>query len=130
MFDGLDGGVNAIELLLTDAALRARVVNLGVTLRAMSARLRAESRHVGGDARLDALAARLAADPTVIVADTEEVIGPRHPFTPIRLRTDAGEPAFLTATAELGTAESITLRDLHLELFYPADAATRAFFER
>ncbi len=79
---------------------------------------------------LDALADRLAADPTVIVAEGEEVIGPGHPFTPIRLRADAGELAFLTATAELGTAASITLRDLHVELFFPADAATRAFFER
>jgi transcriptional regulator with XRE-family HTH domain len=130
MFDGLDGGVNAIELLLTDAALRARVINLGVILRAMTARLRAESRHVGGDERLDGLAARLAADPTVIAAGDEEMIGPRHPFTPIRLRSDTGELAFLTATAELGTAESITLRDLHLELFFPADEATRAFLER
>jgi transcriptional regulator with XRE-family HTH domain len=129
MFNGLDGGVNAIELLLTDAALRARVVNLGATLRAMAARLRAESRHVGGDARLDGLAVRLAEDPTAANGG-DDVTGPRHPFTPIRLRSDAGELAFLTATAELGTAESITLRDLHLELFFPADGATRAFFER
>ena len=129
MFDGLDGGANAIELLLTDAALRERVVNLGATLRAMSTRFRAESRHIGGDPRLDDLAARLAADPTAIAAEDEETIGPRHPFTPIRLRSDLGELAFLTATAELGTADSITLRDLHLELFFPADEATRAVFE-
>lgn len=55
---------------------------------------------------------------------------PRHPFMPIRVRGPGAELALLSATAEIGAAESITLRDLHLELFFPVDAATRSFFER
>jgi transcriptional regulator with XRE-family HTH domain len=122
-------GTNAIDLLLTDQALRSRIVNLAETLRSMATRLRAESRHLGGDPRLDALAARLANDPAVVEGtDADADAAPRHPFTPIRVRTDAGELAFLTATAEIGTAESITIRDLHLELLFPADATTRAAF--
>ncbi|MGQ0609085.1 MAG: MmyB family transcriptional regulator, partial [Chloroflexota bacterium] len=103
-------------------------MNLGETLRSMAVRLRTESRHVGGDARLDEFAARLEADPAAAAA-AEDGIGLRHPFTAVRLRGEAGELAFLTATAELGTAESITVRDLHLELFFPADDSTRAAFE-
>ena len=129
MFGAEAAGTNAIKLLLTDEALRRRVVNLGETLAAMLTRLRAESRHVGGDPRLDELAGRLAADPAVAAVAADDGVGPRHPFLPVRLRSDTGELAFFTATAEIGTAQSITLRDLHLELFFPADAATRAVFE-
>jgi hypothetical protein len=48
---------------------------------------------------------------------------------PIRLRGPGIELALLSATADLGTAQLITLRDLHLEFFFPAGAATPSFFE-
>ena len=60
--------------LLTDQLLRSRVVNLGATLRMMATRRRAESRHVGGDVRLDAFVARLTADPSVADAQLEDDI--------------------------------------------------------
>jgi transcriptional regulator with XRE-family HTH domain len=130
MFGGSPPGTNAIEQLLTDAALRERIVNLPETLRGMIARLRAESRHVGGDARLDDLAGRLAADPLISGTAEHDDATQRHPFLPVRVRSDAGELVLFTATAELGTAQAISLRDLHLELFFPADDATRMYFQR
>ena len=50
---------------------------------------------------------------------------------PMRLRTDAGELALMTMIATFGTALDITLAELSLETFLPADAATgSALLER
>jgi transcriptional regulator with XRE-family HTH domain len=51
---------------------------------------------------------------------------PRAIATPMRLRTDSGELALMTMIATFGTALDITLAELSLETFLPADAATAA----
>src|SRR5262245_60215051 len=51
--------------------------------------------------------------------------------TPMRLRTDSGELALMSMVATFGTALDITLAELTLETFLPADAATAsALFAR
>lgn len=129
MFGSLETGTNGIEQLLTDMALRERVVNLAETLRGVMGRLSAESRQVGGDPRLDDLVGRLAADPTVATRGDDVQPVPVEPFLPIRIHSEAGELSLLTATAELGSAQAIALSDLRLELFFPADEATERYFE-
>ena len=49
---------------------------------------------------------------------------PRAVAIPMRLRTDDGELAFITMIATFGTALDITLAELALETFLPADTAT------
>ena len=65
----------------------------------------------------------------VAVPPTSE---PARPIAmPMRLRTDAGELALMTMIATFGTALDITLAELSLETFLPADAATAsALFAR
>ena len=56
---------------------------------------------------------------------------PRAIAMPMRLRTDAGVLALMTMIATFGTALDITLAELSLETFLPADAATAsALFAR
>lgn len=129
LFNGSPEGANAIELLLADESLRDRIVNLGEVLHGMVIRLRAESRLSGGDERVDRLVAQLTADPALGASSDPGDLPAAHPFLLVRVRHPGGELALFTATAELGTAWSVTLRDLHLELFFPADAATQAAFE-
>lgn len=43
---------------------------------------------------------------------------------PLRLRTTAGEFAFLSTTMVFGTALDLTLAELAIEALFPADAAT------
>jgi len=51
--------------------------------------------------------------------------------TPMRLRTQSGELALMSMVATFGTALDITLAELTLETFLPADAATAgALFAR
>ena len=45
---------------------------------------------------------------------------------PLRFRADGGELAFLSTVATFGTAVDVTLAELSIEAFLPADAATAA----
>jgi hypothetical protein len=45
---------------------------------------------------------------------------------PLRLRSPAGELALLTTLTHFGTAVDVTVAELRLEAFLPADAATAA----
>ena len=45
---------------------------------------------------------------------------------PLRFRADGGELAFISTVATFGTAVDVTLAELSIEAFLPADAATAA----
>jgi hypothetical protein len=47
-------------------------------------------------------------------------------FVPLRLRVDDGVLSFFSTIATFGTALDITLAELAIESFFPADAATEA----
>ena len=51
--------------------------------------------------------------------------GPRSPVVPLILNTPGGQLSFLSTIAHFGTSEDVTIRDLRLELLFPADDATR-----
>jgi transcriptional regulator with XRE-family HTH domain len=51
---------------------------------------------------------------------------PRSIALPMRLRIDGGELAFITMIATFGTPLDVTLAELSIETFLPADAATAA----
>jgi len=55
---------------------------------------------------------------------------PRRPLLPLVIRTPAGELRFLSCVAHFGTSEDVTIRDLRLELLFPADDDTRAALAR
>jgi hypothetical protein len=46
---------------------------------------------------------------------------------PLRLRVGAQELAFFSTVATFGTALDITLAELAIEAFFPADAETAAY---
>ena len=47
-------------------------------------------------------------------------------LVPLRLQTDAGLLSFISTTTVFGTATEITLSEIALETFLPADAETAA----
>jgi transcriptional regulator with XRE-family HTH domain len=51
------------------------------------------------------------------------------PFLPISLRKEGVELKLFTAIATLGTPRDVTLHELRIETFFPADAATEAWFK-
>lgn len=124
--DGEFEPVNMIELLLTPGGLREALENWAEIAAAMRTRLIAESRHAGGDAVLEAYAARLAA---ALPEGGVEAPAPDGPFLTVKLATPAGPLAMFSTVAEISSPYDVTLADLRLELFFPADAAARDLLE-
>ncbi|MEV4253108.1 helix-turn-helix transcriptional regulator [Spirillospora sp. NPDC049652] len=111
--------VNMLRLMLHPEGMGARVVNMDEWGRHVIENLRARARR-SPDPRLDDFVAELAG----YVPDTP--VGPDHLgfAVPMRLTTAAGELRLITTLTSFATATDVTLAELHLEAFLPADEAT------
>ena len=120
----LQGQVNVLRLSLHPLGLAPRIVNLGQWRNHIFERLRQQI-HATGDSVLTALLEELRAYPVVENAGADhldgELLGVVMPF---RLRTRHGVLSFISTTTVFGTPVDITLRELALETFFPADAVT------
>ena len=117
----LEPPANVLRLSLHPDGMAPRIVNLPEWRAHLLARLRHQA-EAAGDARLAELHDELAAYP-----------GGHHPppalgdvVVPLRYRSNGGELAFLSITAILGTPMDVTVSELAIESFYPADPATAA----
>jgi len=132
LLDGVDAAlleppVNVLRLSLHPRGLAPRIVNLGQWRAHLLEQLR---RRIGqtADPKLVELEAELTGYPT----DTPPHLPPAPPITvsdvvlPLRLRSPAGELSFFSIAAHVGTATDVTVEELVLEAFYPADSATAA----
>jgi len=117
--------VNVLRLGLHPDGLARRILNLGEWRAHLLDRL-ARQAFVSSDPALAALHAELAAYPV-------GGPGPRHDLpaneiaVTLRLAHDGGELAFISTVATFGTAVDVTLSELAIESFYPADSATAEF---
>ena len=78
------------------------------------------------------LAAGITAIACAIVLDQSALtrVGILVLVLPLRLRSPLGELSFFTTAAVFGTAADVTLSELTIEQFFPADAATDAAVRR
>jgi transcriptional regulator with XRE-family HTH domain len=117
---------NVLRASLHPEGLAARIVNLAEWAHHIIGGLRRQVA-VTGDEELRELEAEL-----VGYADAQGAApgppteAPGAVAIPVRLRSDDGELAFITTIATFGTALDITLAELAIEAFLPADAATAA----
>ena len=115
--------VNVLRLSLHPGGLAPRIGNLSQWRGHLLEQLRQRIDRTG-DARLVELAAELAAYP----GGTPEPAAPTAVVLPLRLTTAAGELSFFSIAAHVGTAADVTVEELTLEAFYPADRATAESF--
>jgi transcriptional regulator with XRE-family HTH domain len=120
----LEPPVNVIRLSLHPDGLAPRIVNLDEWREQLVRRLRHE---------LDASADRRLEELLVELAGTTPAGGPPYGrgaapdlVVPMRVRVGAATLSFLSTTTVFGTPREVTLSELAIEAFYPADAATRA----
>lgn len=123
----IEGGEMNIIRMLTEHPLAAEmVVNLGEVLNEMLGRIRLEALEMGADPvhaeQVRALEAALRRHPA------PKATAPRSPLVPVAFRGPDRVYRFLSAVAHFGTSEDVTVRDLRLELLFPADDETRAAF--
>jgi transcriptional regulator with XRE-family HTH domain len=112
---------NAIRIALHPDGVAPRTRNLGQWRAHVLARLRSQVAS-SGDPRLAALLAEV----TGYGSDLET---PPHRLdaiaVPLQLATDAGDLSFISTIATFEHALDVTVADLSIEAFYPADDATR-----
>jgi transcriptional regulator with XRE-family HTH domain len=118
--------VNVLRLSLHPGGLAPRIANLAQWRTHLLARLRRQI-EVSGDPALVALRRELGGYPAPDGADKggaeadSEFAGVAVPF---QLITEAGTLSFISTTTVFGTPVDITLSELALETFFPADSAT------
>ena len=117
----LEPPVNALRVSLHPDGLAPRIGNLAEWSAHLLDRLHRE-RTVSGDPALHALYEELAAYPGVV---TQHMPGDAAAlFVPLHL----DDLRFVSTIATFGTALDVTLAELSIESFFPADAATRERF--
>jgi transcriptional regulator with XRE-family HTH domain len=115
----LEPPVNVLRLSLHPDGMAPRIVNLPEWRAHLLARLHRQV-EATGDQRLEALHAELSDYPGGETArpDRTDVV------VPLRYRADHAELSFLSITAMVGTPMDITVEELAIESFYPADDRT------
>ncbi|HEU5426569.1 MAG TPA: helix-turn-helix transcriptional regulator [Actinocrinis sp.] len=115
----LEAPVNVLRLSLHPHGLAPRIANLGQWRAHLLEQVRRRTAQTG-DPRLEELHAELSGYPggSAPVPPSTSVV------LPLRLQTGDGELSFFSISATVETAADVTIEELVIESFYPADAAT------
>jgi transcriptional regulator with XRE-family HTH domain len=121
----LEPPINAMRVSVHPDGLAPRIANLAEYGDHLLTRVQRQA-VLSGDLRLAALATEMAGllgvdEHHSPVAEPADLL-----FVPLRLEADGVELSFFSTLASFGTALDITLAELAIEAFFPADDATRA----
>ncbi|MGC1407738.1 MAG: helix-turn-helix transcriptional regulator [Acetobacteraceae bacterium] len=119
--------VNVMRLALHPAGMAPRTANLAEWRAHLLARL-GHQIQVSGDPVLIRLVRELRGYPAP--DDTAHEVDAAAFVVPFKLLTPAGILSFFSTTTVFGTPVDITLSELAVEAFYPADAATAEILQR
>lgn len=115
--------VNALRLSLHPKGMAPRIANLVEWRTHLLARLMQQI-DVSGDAVLIELMREFSGYPAPSSDARNGRQGPPDIVVPFRVTTEFGLLSFFTTTTVFGTPLDITLSEIALECFYPADSAT------
>ena len=118
----LEPPVNVLRLSLHPDGMAPRIANLPEWRAHLLARLRHQA-EATGDPRLAGLHDELTAYPGGQAEPPPSAAGV---VVPLRYRAAGRELSFLSITAMIGTPMDVTVSELAIESFYPADAPTAA----
>ena len=122
----LQGPVNVLRLSLHPGGVAPRIANL-VSWRAHIFHRLAQQIEATSDPVLSALLQELRAYPAPEADDADAggpALEPNAIAVPLKLRSPAGVLSFISTTTVFGTPVDITLSELALETFFPADRVT------
>jgi hypothetical protein len=123
--DLLEPPANGMRIALNPRGMAPRTLNLPEWSAHLLQRVRREA-HITGDPRLAELYDELVSYPGVRVTPWEGELQAADIVLPLRLLDTDGESelAFFSTLSTFGTAADITLSELAIEAFYPANAHT------
>lgn len=121
----LEGDVNVLRLSLHPGGLAPRILNLTEWRDHVLSRLGHEIER-SADPVLAVLRDELTAFPHPKPSRPDRATPTRHweIAVPLRLKSDAGPLSFLSTTTVFGTAVDVTLSEVTIEAFFPADKET------
>jgi transcriptional regulator with XRE-family HTH domain len=122
----LTGRVNALRLTLHPEGMAPRIVNLGEWRGHLLGRLRRQLA-LTADRGLADLYDELRGYPCDQPEPDVELPGPGDVVVPLRLRHGDRELSFFSTVSTFGTPLDITVAELSIESFFPADGETAAF---
>ncbi len=127
----LEPPVNVLRVSLHPQGLAPRIANLAEWRHHVLERLRQQI-DLTADAALTALYEELREYPVDDVGARESASFQRYGglVMPVRIRSDAGILSFFSTTTIFGTAIDVTLSELTIESFFPADEATARVLSR
>ncbi|WP_338768297.1 helix-turn-helix transcriptional regulator [Massilia sp. METH4] len=124
-----DGSVNVIRMALDPQGLRPCIVNWEEVCADQLQWIAREAMSDGPGSEAQALLVELLALPGIEVAARVPNLERRAlPFLPITLRKGDVELNLFTTITTLGTPRDVTVHELRLESFFPADDASAAWF--
>jgi transcriptional regulator with XRE-family HTH domain len=116
--------VNVLRLALAPAGMAPKILNLGEWRAHLLGRLRRQV-EFSGDGQLAALLDELRGYPCDQAEPEVEMPGPGDVVVPLRVRgPDAEELTFFSTVSTFGTPLDITVAELVIESFFPADTTT------
>ncbi len=124
---GLAGAANMLEALIVAADGDAIENWVETSLLALT-RLRAEIVHLGGDPVLDALARRLAGHPRLAGAELG-AIDLNQAVIPSIFNLNGRRLSIFSTIAQFGAVQDVSASEIRVEMMFPADEATRRYFE-
>jgi transcriptional regulator with XRE-family HTH domain len=127
--DLLEPPANVLRIALHPDGMAPRIVNLAEWRAHLLERLGREA-VVTGDPALAALHAEVAAYPHPEPAAVSRDPGAADIAVPLRIRAGAEELAFISTVTTFGTATDVTVAELSIESFFPADAGTAEALRR
>nr|WP_199432211.1 helix-turn-helix transcriptional regulator [Qaidamihabitans albus] len=119
----LEPPVNVLRVTLHPDGMASSIVNLGEWRAHLLGRLRREVAATA-DPELAALLEELRGYPCAQAVPEIEIPGPGDFLVPLRIRHGGAELSFFSTVATFGTPLDVTLAELSIESFYPADPAT------
>ena len=119
----LEPPVNVLRLSLHPDGMAPRIANLPEWRAHLLARLHRQA-EATGDPRLFSLYSELEAYPGGQGDQGAQPPLPTDVVVPLRYRTAQAELSFLSITAVIGTPMDVTVEELAIESFYPADPQT------
>ena len=126
-----DGSINVLRLMLDPDGLRPRLVNWQAVCADSLLWIQREAMADGPGSEATALLAELSALPGMAAAADSHVPNLDRralPFLPLTIAHEGTELNLFTTITTLGTPHDVTVHELRLESFFPADNATADWF--
>lgn len=120
----LQAPINVVRISLHPRGIASRIANFAQWRQHLLARLRRQL-ELTGDAYLQSLIAEVTAYPLPACEDLPDVAHEQLGVVlPLKLRTASGVLSFISTVTVFGTPHDITLQELAIESFFPADEFT------